>query len=1030
MSILPIENYEPLKMPEDFLEDYKSSTPPWGFGPLSYVTYKRTYARKKHPSWLSPEGNGEQEAWWETCRRVIEGMLNVQRIHCKERGLPWDDAKAIRHGRRAYDKLFNFKWTPPGRGLWMMGTDFMFKRTGAALNNCGFVSTKAIGEEGKFAEPFGWMFEMSMLGVGVGFDTEGIGEREIVEPEIVEERHVVHDSREGWRDILERVLNAYVGEDTYPDVIDFSEIRPKGAPIRSFGGVASGPDPLEEALKTLDSLYMEYMGEEVDAALIVDTMNIAGRCVVAGGVRRTAQVAFGDGQNQQFVELKQDMDKLGKWRWASNNSVKAHQGMDYSDLAESTAVNGEPGYFWLNNAQAFGRMKDPANWDDEHAEGSNPCVTADTRIPTSEGWREIGNMVGRDDFMVYQDVRTGEDDSSSALISTHDGIVSRGVKKIVEVTFDTGQVLRCTPNHELVTTVGKVAAEDLDADHDVLVSTFVMEHGKDVDSAWAEVMGFMVGDGHVHKDSEVRLAFFGEKRGMVDHYKDMMTAIRRDFKLDREYTLDGSEVDDRNEYRLKSQCIRIPDEIKEDKLQVPEDVYCSDVQGRAAFLRGLFSADGSVQGDRKKGRSIRLSSVSTELLRDVQILLASLGVKSSIYEDRRVAGKRAMPDGAGGTKMYHCQAMHELIITRQSMNVFAERVGFSEGSPQEPRLEDMLMSGKRDLYSDKLTASVVSVIDAGKEEVFDVLNTDTTTFIANGVAISNCVEQTLWDKELCCLVETFPAHHDSINDYRETLKSAYQYAKTVTLVSTHDEKTNAVMLRNRRIGCSMTGIVQAINKHGYSYFFEMCDKGYDRVQELDKQYSDWLCIPRSIKTTSVKPSGTVSLLAGSTPGVHWDHAPFYIRRIRVRDTHELVELCREAGYPVEPDQSTPNTMVIEFPVAVDHLERTKHEVSVREKVDLAAQMQYWWSDNQVSCTAEFDPETEGEDIPRLLESYEHRLKAISFLPSSNHGYAQAPYEAISEEEYDRRVADVTPLDGMIHHDQEDKFCDGEACTID
>ena len=79
---------------------------------------------------------------------------------------------------------------------------------------------------------------------------------------------------------------------------------------------------------------------------------------------------------------------------------------------------------------------------------------------------------------------------------------------------------------------------------------------------------------------------------------------------------------------------------------------------------------------------------------------------------------------------------------------------------------------------------------------------------------------------------------------------------------------NAVMQRNRRIGCSQSGIIQAINKLGRREYLNWCDSGYDRIQELDHQYSEWLCIPKSVKTTSVKPSGTVSLLCGATPGIH------------------------------------------------------------------------------------------------------------------------------------------------------------------
>lgn len=232
----------------------------------------------------------------------------------------------------------------------------------------------------------------------------------------------------------------------------------------------------------------------------------------------------------------------------------------------------------------------------------------------------------------------------------------------------------------------------------------------------------------------------------------------------------------------------------------------------------------------------------------------------------------------------------------------------------------------------------------------------------------------------------------------------------------------------------MTGIVQALNKHGYREFFRWCDEGYGYIQELDKKYSDWLCIPRSIKTTSVKPSGTVSLLAGATPGVHWDHSPYYLRRVRVQEGHELIDICRKAGYDIEEDHYSDNTMVISFPIKVDSMDRRKNEVSLREKVDLAAQVQHYWADNQVSCTAEFDPDTEAEEIPRILAAYEDRLKGISFLPMRDHGYQQPPYEEISEQEYAELMSKITPLKqhngSRLEHDQDDKFCSGEACKVE
>ena len=143
-----------------------------------------------------------------------------------------------------------------------------------------------------------------------------------------------------------------------------------------------------------------------------------------------------------------------------------------------------------------------------------------------------------------------------------------------------------------------------------------------------------------------------------------------------------------------------------------------------------------------------------------------------------------------------------------------------------------------------------------------------------------CSEQQLHDGECCCLVETFPAKHDSYEDYVKTLKCAYLYGKTVTLVNTHWPETNAMMLKNRRIGLSQSGIVQAFNKHGRRQMLDWCDNAYTHIQELDKEYSDWLCVPKSVRTTSIKPSGTVSLLNGSTPGIHFPENEYYIRRIR------------------------------------------------------------------------------------------------------------------------------------------------------
>ena len=645
------------KLSSSFLEEFEGQQPEWG--PVGYITYKRTYSRQKE--------DGTPEEFWETCQRVVEGCFNVQKRHCFRLGLEWDNNKSQNSAQEMFRRMWEFKWLPPGRGLWMMGTPYIERVGGAALNNCGFVSTAGISVD--LADPFCWLMDMLMLGVGVGFDTKGAGLVHISEPKKGDDEFLVEDSREGWVSLLRRVITAYGGRGSLPRRIDYSLIRPSGSPILGFGGTASGYGPLDELIKSVKKTLDPFIGKEITTAAIVDVCNLIGRCVVAGNVRRSAEIAFGDPNDQEFMELKdptKNNKKLLHHRWASNNSIFAEVGMDYTKVAEMTAKNGEPGYEWLANAQAYGRMGRPPDHKDRRAKGGNPCL-----------------------------------------------------------------------------------------------------------------------------------------------------------------------------------------------------------------------------------------------------------------------------------------------------------------------------------------------------------------------------EQTLEDRELCCLVETFPGRHDNYEDYEKTLKYAYLYAKSVTVIPTHDMRTNQVLLRNRRIGASMSGIVQAMQRHGRREFFNWCDKGYDFLKELDKIYSDWLCVRESIKITSTKPSGSVSLLPGVTPGIHFPHSEYYIRRIRFQDNHSLVKKLKKNGFKVEKDKYSPNTVVAEFPVKEKFFDRGKTDVSMWEQLEIAAQVQQYWADNQVSVTVTFKPEEAG-DIKHALELYETRLKGVSFLPLTDHGYEQAPYEEITEKQYEKMMAKITPImsNGDIEHDITERFCTNDVCEID
>jgi ribonucleoside-triphosphate reductase len=309
-------------------------------------------------------------------------------------------------------------------------------------------------------------------------------------------------------------------------------------------------------------------------------------------------------------------------------------------------------------------------------------------------------------------------------------------------------------------------------------------------------------------------------------------------------------------------------------------------------------------------------------------------------------------------------------------------------------------------------------------------------FVSGG---NPCLEQSLESYEMCCLAETFPNHHDNLDDYIDTLRYAFLYAKIVTLGSTHWPETNSVMSRNRRIGLSMTGIAQFLNDQGINALKNWSCESYSYIKAFDSILSKHLNIPESIKVTSIKPSGTVSLLGGATPGIHYPHSRFYIRRVRLSSKSELVEDLRKNGYHIEPDVLQPDyTVVVSFPIDIGEGVKTLKDVSIWEQMTLAAFMQKYWADNQVSCTVSFRKETESSQVKNTLDYFQYQLKGISFLPYSGNEktpYPQMPYEEIDSEKYNQMMKNITKIgiSNNVKQTSLDKhtsnFCDSDTCNI-
>jgi ribonucleoside-diphosphate reductase alpha chain len=307
----------------------------------------------------------------------------------------------------------------------------------------------------------------------------------------------------------------------------------------------------------------------------------------------------------------------------------------------------------------------------------------------------------------------------------------------------------------------------------------------------------------------------------------------------------------------------------------------------------------------------------------------------------------------------------------------------------------------------------------------------------SGVLFPNCGEIPLENFELCNLSEVFPPRCSDPQKFYKGLEYATFYASTVSLLPTHRPETNAVIAKNRRIGVSISGIAQWASKSdseewgqmNYTKMITFLRKGYKVVRETNTRLAKEAGVPAAVRVTTVKPSGSISLLAGATPGVHYPVSRYAIRRVRIGMTSPLIEPLIAAGVPYEKDIVSENTYVFEF--VIDHGDvRPCEDVSPWEQFSVVQMMQKHYADNCVSATIYFDKEKDGPDVEKMLAMFIPNLKSVSMLPHSGHGYQQPPYEPITFEEYEKRKSQFKPIDyksvsGNVPEGS--KYCSGDTC---
>lgn len=349
-----------------FISELRKMTPQFGFDGFGEFVFYRTYSRRLP--------NDTQEKWADVVIRVIEGIMSIRKNHYIRNFIPWDDIAWQKYAQDMSLSLFKMHWLPPGRGLWAMGTRYVYERGSMALYNCAYVNLKG----SDLPNALHWMMDCLMCGVGVGFGAYPESNFVVFENKNKTSTYVIPDSKEGWCDSVKMLVESYMYPDSANPVFDYSKIRKRGEPIKGFGGIASGYEVLEKLHIQMRQVFTDYMHGKISSSrLKVDLANLIGCCVISGNVRRTAEIALGSIHDNDFLNLKDytlnpDRESFG---WTSNNSVTLNNSSDFrllSQVAKRVVKNGEPGFVNLSNFK-LGRIRIGDNSLPDRAIGINPC---------------------------------------------------------------------------------------------------------------------------------------------------------------------------------------------------------------------------------------------------------------------------------------------------------------------------------------------------------------------------------------------------------------------------------------------------------------------------------------------------------------------------------------------------------------------------------------------------------------------------------------------------------------------------------
>jgi ribonucleotide reductase alpha subunit len=880
--------------------------------------------------------------------------------------------------------------------------------------NCSFLPVEDI-------EAFSETMFLLLSGTGVGYSVQNHHVDKLPPIKIPQKtrKFLIDDSITGWADAVKVLMRAYLDPNkTTRPIFDYRDIRKKGARLITSGGKAPGPEPLKLCLTKIESLLSQKEpGSKLTTLEAHDIQCHIADAVLSGGIRRAAMISLFSFGDKEMASCKSgSWWELNPQRGRANNSVvllrhriTKNDFFEVWDYMKSSGA-GEPGFMFSSDKNVL----------------TNPCFSEDTLVQTRQGHFRIKELVGK-----VVDVWNGED------WQTIDNFRVTGEnQQLLKIEMQDGSEFRVTPNHTMILSDGtRIPAKDMQVGDRLQITESDLSHGTSFIPG-AYLKGFLTGDGTSISGKRPILFLYKPKymcqSRLLDSARELKepvynTSCNKDLMF-VEDTEDRMRMLGLTPYasELIPYCI----DYKE---KIPDEMFSASLESKLEYIAGVMDADGTAS-DTANGFMYQISSINRQWLLDFQSLLKTIGVNSKL-STMHPSTIRDFKDGYGE---YETKDSFRLTISQSASKRLSSVVNFSRLISFEDKKITYSLSPRFNM--------VVSITeDEVAEKVYccTVFGNNQISLTA-GINIGQCAEISLNPYQFCNLTEINASNINDQNDYNERARAA---AFIGTLQAGYTDfyylrpEWSEVTSKEALLGVGMTGIasgcLDTLNMREAS---EVVLRENERVANL-------IGINIARRTTTVKPSGTTSLVLGSSSGVHAWHNDYYLRRIRV-NKNEAIYAYLAIFHPelIEDEYFSPDTTaVITIPQKAPEGAITRHNESALNLLERARKIHNDWikpghrkGDNthNVSITVNIK-DNEWDEVRDYIWDNRNSFTAISCLPHSDHTYKQAPFEDTDEETYNRLVETLSMVDLTRVIEPEDNTsladnlaCYGQSCNLE